>query len=67
VTYKEWLEAIDKILLEKIELSHMDLPDQLWRDAYDRGEEPQEALENFYGDIDDIDTFMQNAVMGGEF
>lgn len=40
LTYKEWLEAVDLILVKTVGLDQMAMPDWLSRDAYENGFSP---------------------------
>jgi hypothetical protein len=64
--YETWIDKVDLLLRCKIGLTHSDIPDQLWRDAYEDGTTPLDAITGFFGDMDDLETFMHNAIMGGE-
>lgn len=43
LTYKEWMRAVDDVLLDKIGLDQDSLPDWLSRDAYENGMTVQDA------------------------
>lgn len=69
MTYKDWMNQVDALLNARIGFTHLDLPDQMWHDIYDSGADPEEALEELFGEYDPMDegaTFMRNAIMGGE-
>lgn len=63
--FDEWMTEIDILLNNRIGLSSMDLPDQMWRDSFEIGEEPWDAITGFFGDPDEIgeEDFMRNCVM----
>lgn len=42
-TIESWLQAIDAILLDRIGLTHMDLPDCCYADWYEDGVTPKGA------------------------
>lgn len=60
MTYDEWIGEVDRILNSKIGLSHRDLSDRLWRDSYEDGESPEDAVFELVGDLDEglEDTLM---------
>lgn len=37
------MKAVDRELRQRCGLTHLDLPDRLWRDAYDDGDSPEAA------------------------
>lgn len=43
LTYSEWMEAVDNILLRAVGLDQMSMADWLSRDAYEGGASPLEA------------------------
>jgi len=43
MTFEEWKERIDEILLSWVDMKQDDLPDWMARDAYDDGLLPQEG------------------------
>lgn len=40
-----YLYMVDAVMIRRIGLSHNDLADYLWRDTYDNGTTPQEAVQ----------------------
>lgn len=38
-----WLRKVDSLLINKTGMSHEDLPDYCYRDAFDRGEAPSQV------------------------
>ena len=43
-TFAEWMARIDKILESRFGLTSRDLPDQCYRDEYEAGTSPLEAI-----------------------
>lgn len=43
LTYREWMEAVDHILIGAVGMDQESMADWLSRDAYDSGMEPLEA------------------------
>lgn len=54
-----WLMTVDRDLRNKVQVTHRDLSDWSWRDAYDNGTSPQDAAaqalaeDDLYGSIFD--------------
>jgi len=48
--YADWMAEIDRLMVAEAGVTHNDLPDQPWRDWYDEGLEPEEAVENALDD-----------------
>lgn len=64
MNFGQWMKEVDAILTEHIGLSSMDLRDRMWRDAFDDGALPLEAIMDLCGDPSDIGTFMDNELFG---
>ena len=62
--FENFMNQIDGILLREIGLTASDLRDRLWRDSFDSGATPREAIEDLCGDPSDIDAFMQAELWG---
>jgi len=45
-TFKEWLIAVDQLLMKEFSLTLSDLPDMLTRSAYDSGQSPEDFYAN---------------------
>jgi kynurenine formamidase len=45
LTYSEWMEAVDEILIRAVGLDQMSMADWLSRDAYEGGATPLEAAQ----------------------
>lgn len=41
--YIMWMRKVDSLIIQKTGLSHEDLPDYCYRDAFDRGEAPSQV------------------------
>jgi len=63
-TFTQFMRAVDAILMDAIGLSSDDLRDRCWRDSFDDGSTPREAIEDLCGDPSDIDAFMQAELWG---
>tara|TARA_R100001594_G_scaffold46669_3_gene79750 strand:+ start:15398 stop:15676 length:279 start_codon:yes stop_codon:yes gene_type:complete len=48
--YKNWLADCDKQISAKIGVGHLDLPDVFFRDYFDDGMTPAEAIDTAYTD-----------------
>lgn len=66
MTFKQWLQRVDAILVAALGLGHRDLRDRNWRDAFDDGYTPEEAVEDLVGGLDDdnIDETMMEELFG---
>lgn len=42
-SFEEWMSAVDRILLDKVSMVALDLPDIDYRDMYDDGRPPSAA------------------------
>jgi hypothetical protein len=56
MTFKQWLQEVDKVLLKKCFLTHMDLADAPYRDMYDADEDPEDAAMTVLVDYNDYPT-----------
>ena len=60
MTFEEWMQRVDSIMVEHLGLGYLDIADQNYRDMFDDGFTPleavQEAVENEFG-YDALDTF----------
>lgn len=45
-TFESWLREVDQHMVNIFGLAHDDLPDALWRDRFDDGMMPAEAIES---------------------
>ena len=66
MTFEKWIKQVDSILLAGLGLGYRDLRDRLWRDAYDNGQTPQDAVEDLVGSMDpeDIEETMKEELFG---
>ena len=48
MTFDSWLREVDVRMEARIGLDHRDMEDWTWRDAYDDGATPSEALDDFF-------------------
>ena len=64
LTFHQWMEEVDQILVNHIGFSSMDLRDRMWRSSYDAGDLPTEAIEDLVGPLDDIEQMMSNELYG---
>lgn len=64
MTFEQWLKEVDSILVNAIGLSHRDLRDRLWRDAYEGELSPEEAIEDLVGDLSDLEQVMEDELFG---
>lgn len=46
MTFEQWKSGCNIIVIDKIGLSLNDMPDALWRDYYDDGLTPQQAVDS---------------------
>lgn len=51
-TFEQWFQQVDRLISSKLGLGVNDLRDRLWRDAFEEGLTPQEAVEQELGDLD---------------
>tara|TARA_R100000963_G_C4561900_1_gene50428 strand:- start:303 stop:497 length:195 start_codon:yes stop_codon:yes gene_type:complete len=56
MTFKDWLKNCDKLVSNKVGLGILELPDANWRDMYNGGMYPADAIDNAYLDywFDDV-------------
>lgn len=45
MNYDEWMKEVDKIMISVFGLAHDDLPDVLWRDKFEDGLSPHDAID----------------------
>lgn len=45
MSFDEWMNQVDEVLFKEIGMSHMDIPDQTYRDYFDDGMSPEDAVE----------------------
>lgn len=50
MTYKQWTNKVDQVMISVFGLGHSDLPDALWRDKFEDGLSPVEAIESTVDD-----------------
>ena len=48
--FDTWIKNVDALMIDHFGLAHDDLPDALWRDKYDDGLSPIEAIESTIDD-----------------
>ncbi len=46
MSYEDYMKKVDKYLLRKVGLTHMDLPDYHYWDSYNEGATPKEVAED---------------------
>ena len=51
--FETWLAAMDAIFMQHYGLSYIDFPDWTWRDAFEDGLTPTEAVEAYGEEMDD--------------
>ena len=51
MTFTQWLSAVDTELYRRVGLSHDDLEDWLWHDAFEEGCSPKDAVEDFLSEV----------------
>ena len=64
LTFQQWMREVDQILVDHIGFSSMDLRDRMWRDSYDAGDLPANAIEDLVGPLDNIEEMMNNELYG---
>tara|TARA_R110002072_G_scaffold254941_1_gene413730 strand:- start:31 stop:240 length:210 start_codon:yes stop_codon:yes gene_type:complete len=64
MSFEQWMKEVDQTLVDHIGFSSEDLRDRRWRDSYDAGDTPADAIEDLVGPLDDIDTLMNNELFG---
>ena len=64
MTFEQWMQEVDDILLEKTGFTHECLRDRRWRDAYDSDIEPLDAICELIADPDDFEAFMEEELWG---
>jgi hypothetical protein len=42
--FAHWLKRVDALLLRRLGVTHLDIADRLWRDAFDDGVTPAEIV-----------------------
>lgn len=47
MSFDEWIGKVDAFLIAEIGLSHMDMEDWLWYDAYESGMKPEDEAKEF--------------------
>ena len=45
--FDQWMKVVDSLICDELGVGVNDLPDYLWRDAYDDGIAPQDAAEDY--------------------
>lgn len=45
--FNEYMRRVDRVLEAKFGVGYMDLPDYLWRDAYENELDPRDAVQDF--------------------
>ena len=50
--FNDWLAAMDKLFVVEYGLSYQDFPDWGWRDAYEDGLNPEEAVQSYKEEMD---------------
>lgn len=66
MNFDQWLRQVDSILVAGLGLGHRELRDRNWRDAFDDGYSPEEAVDELVGGLDDdnIDATMMEELFG---
>lgn len=49
-SFRSFMSQVNSILVWRIGVAAQDLPDYLWRDCYDDGLSPEEAVDDFLDD-----------------
>jgi len=49
MNYEQWMRKVDLILVGRYGMSHDDLPDMRWRDEFDDGSNPEDAVSRLVG------------------
>lgn len=60
ISFKNWLLAVDKLLIAKCGMSHEDLPDYCWADEYECRASPRMAVESYYLSDDIFEMLNEN-------
>ena len=63
VGFQRFMRRVDRIITKAIGFGVFDIGDRLWRDSYDAGSTPLQAVEDLIGDPED-DEFGNWAVFG---
>lgn len=64
-TFEKWMEEVDGLISSRLGLSSADLRDRNWRDEYEDGSTPEQAVEEELGDLDgDLEEVMMNELFG---
>ena len=50
LSFKQWLKQCDRLLAKRMGFGIYHLPDALWRDMYNDGLDPIDAIEDAYHD-----------------
>ncbi|MBU2685534.1 MAG: hypothetical protein KKF27_20025 [Gammaproteobacteria bacterium] len=45
--FDQWMKVVDSLICDELGVGVNDLPDYLWRDAYDDGIAPEDAAEDY--------------------
>lgn len=56
MTFEEWMELVDHVLVSTVGMESMDLCDAPYRDFFDAGERPQDAAHSALIDYNDFDA-----------
>lgn len=64
MNFTQWLGKVDAIVSDKLGLSIHDMRDRNWRDAFDGGLSPEDAIEQELGDMDDMESVMMEEFFG---
>jgi hypothetical protein len=51
-SFRKWLRECNALLTKRLGLGLFDLPDWAWRDAFEDGAKPKEAVEDMTSDLD---------------
>lgn len=54
VNFEQWMKEVNDLCLAQYCLSIHDLPDMLFRDAYDDGQTPEEFMSENLGDMEQL-------------
>lgn len=45
--FDQWMKVVDSLICDQLGVGAGELPDYLWRDAYDDGIAPEDAAEDY--------------------
>ena len=59
--YETWMQGVDSLLISIIGMASQDIPDECWRDYFEDGCSPEQALQGIYGGTD-FDSIAQRVL-----